>query len=48
MHEINKPKTNQFNFIVLKTTYEDKFKSMMAYLAKNQFKKILIIVNKRQ
>ena len=48
MHEINKPKSSQFNFIVLKTTYEDKFKSMMAYLAKNQFKKILIIVNKRQ
>lgn len=35
MHEINKPKSNQFNFIVLKTSFEDKFKTMMAYLAKN-------------
>lgn len=35
MVEINKPRSNLFNFIVLKTSTEDKFKSMMAYLAKN-------------
>lgn len=48
MKEINRPKTSNFNFIVLKTSFEDKFKMMMAYLSKNEFKKILIIVNKRQ
>jgi hypothetical protein len=38
----------QYNFIVLKTSPEDKFKNMMTYLSKNDFRKILIIVNKRQ
>ena len=48
MHEINKPKAANHNFIVLRTTPEDKFKSMTAYIAKNELKKILIVVNKRQ
>lgn len=34
--------------IVLKTSQEDKFKTMLAYLAKTDHKRILIIVNKRQ
>lgn len=48
MHEVNKPKAMNFNFIVLKTSIEDKFRNMMTYIGKNEFKKILIIVNKRQ
>lgn len=35
MHEINKPKTINYNFIVLKTSLEDKFRNMMTYLSKN-------------
>ena len=48
MYEINKPNIANFNFIVLKTASDEKFKSMMAYLSKNEFKRILILVNKRQ
>lgn len=48
MAEINRPKAAQFNFIVLRTSHEDKFKNMMSYLAKNEFKRILILVNRRQ
>lgn len=46
--EINKPKTQSYNFIVLKSAQEDKFRNMMAYLSKTEHKRILIIVNKRQ
>ena len=48
MVEINKPKSINHNMIVLKSSQEDKFKTMMSYLAKTDHKKILIIVNKRQ
>jgi len=48
MIEINKPKAQPYNFIVLKTTNEEKFKTMLAYLAKTEHKRILIIVNKKQ
>lgn len=48
MVEINKPKSQQYNFIVLKSNQDEKFKTMLAYLAKTDHKRILIIVNKRQ
>ncbi len=48
MIEINKPKAQPYNFIVLKTTNEEKFKTMLAYLTKTEHKRILIIVNKKQ
>lgn len=48
MMEINKPRAAQFNFIVLRTAPEDKFRNMMSYLGKNEFKRILILVNRRQ
>ena len=48
MVEINKPKSINHNMIVLKSSQEDKFKTMMAYLSKTDHKRILILVNKRQ
>jgi hypothetical protein len=48
MAEINKPKAMSYNMIVLKTEQEDKFRTMMAYLAKTEHRRIVIIVNKRQ
>jgi superfamily II DNA/RNA helicase len=48
MVEINKPKNQHYNFIVLKSNQDEKFKTMLAYLAKTEHKRILIIVNKRQ
>lgn len=48
MVEINKPKSQHYNFIVLKSNQDEKFKTMLAYLAKTEHKRILIIVNKRQ
>ena len=48
MYEINKPRTDNFNFIVLKTSNEKKFKSLMTYITKNDFKRILILVNKKE
>lgn len=48
MVEINKPKNQHYNFIVLRSNQDEKFKTMLAYLAKTEHKRILIIVNKRQ
>lgn len=48
MVEINKPRSQNYNFIVLKSAQEEKFRTMLAYLAKTDHKRILIIVNKRQ
>ena len=48
MVEINQPKSQAHNMIVLKANQEEKFKTMLAYLAKTDHKRILIIVNKRQ
>ena len=48
MYEINKPRTDNFNFIVLKTSNEKKFKNLMTYITKNDFKRILILVNKKE
>ena len=48
MVEINQPKSQAHNLIVLKAAQEEKFKTMLAYLAKTDHKRILIIVNKRQ
>jgi len=48
MSVINKPKTTNHNFIILKTTKEDKFRNMINYLSKGEYKRILIVVNKKQ
>lgn len=48
MAVINKPKPTNHNFIVLKTTKEDKFRNMINYLSKGDYKRILIVVNKKQ
>ena len=48
LKEVNKPKPASHNFITLRTTVDDKFKTFLMYLAKNDYRKILVIVNKRQ
>lgn len=48
MAVINKSKTTNHNFIILKTTKEDKFRNMINYLSKGEYKRILIVVNKKQ
>jgi hypothetical protein len=46
--EVNKPKSQNHNMIVLKSNLDDKFKLMMSYLGKHEYQKVLLIVNKRQ
>ena len=48
MASISQPKSTNFNFLVLKTSKDEKFRTMMQFLAKSEHKRILILVNKRR